>query len=412
MELQLAKVRQSFARPVLEHIEQHVHREISTRLTVLPRARIAIAVGSRGVANLQRIVRATAECIRALGGDPFVVPAMGSHGGATAEGQREILAGYGITRAGVGCPVHASMDVVELPGTGGSEYRVYMDRLAFESDGVVLINRIKPHTDFHARYESGLVKMVVVGLGNAAQAEQMHGHGVRGLTQLVPQAAAQLLASGKILLGLGIVENAYDETMLIEAIAPERIMDREPELLAVARAHMPRLPVDHLHVLIIDQMGKDISGVGMDTNIIGRMRIRGQPEPDHPEIGMIVVTDLTEASHGNATGMGLADLTTRRMLDKIDFAVTATNVATSGFMERAKVPMVAGTDAQAIAWALRGRGPVPAGQDRVIRIRDTLHLDEIYVSAALLAEIAHKTGVELVEPLRNCLEAEGRLRGF
>ena len=410
--LPLAKIRQRFPRPVIADVERAVREAVPAKLALRPGARVAIAVGSRGIANLATIVRATAECVREAGGEPFVVPAMGSHGGATGEGQREILAGYGVTLEGVGCPIHSSMEVVALPGAGGPGYHVYMDRFAYDSDGVILINRIKPHTDFHDRHESGLVKMGVIGLGKAAQAEEMHRYGVHGLTRLVPEAAAHLFASGKVLLGVAIVENAYDETMVLEAIEPARIMEREPELLTVARANMPRLPVDRLDVLIVDRMGKDISGVGIDTNIIGRMHIRGQPEPERPDIAMIVVTDLTEASHGNAAGMGLADVATRRFLDRVDLAVTNTNVATSGFMQRAKLPMIAESDAQAVAWALRGCGPILPGEERVIRIRDTLHLDEMYVSRAVLEELRGLDHVEVVAPFAECLDARGDLRPF
>jgi hypothetical protein len=408
----LAKVRQAFPRPLLGDVEGELRATIPARLALRPGARVAVAVGSRGIAKLDRIVRATVASIRELGGEPFVVPAMGSHGGATAEGQSELLAGYGVTEAGVGCPVRASMEVVELPGAGGPECRVYMDRLAFECDGVVLVNRIKPHTDFHDRYESGLVKMSVIGLGKVAGAEEMHRHGVRGLTELLPAAAAQLLASGRILLGVGIVENAYDETMLVEAIEPARILQREPELLDIARANMPRLPVDRLDVLVVDRMGKDISGVGVDTNIIGRMRIRGQPEPARPDIAMLVVTDLTDASHGNAAGMGLVDIATRRFFDRVDLAVTNTNVATSGFMERARLPMIAETDAQAVEWALRGCGPIQPGQERIIRIRDTLHLDEMYVSRAVFEELRGSEKVETIAPPAEFLDARGALLPF
>jgi hypothetical protein len=408
----LTRIRQSFSRPVLADIEGTVRATVGARLRLAPGARVAIAVGSRGIANVDRIVRATVECVRAQGGEPFVVPAMGSHGGGTAEGQAEVLAGYGVTEAGVGCPIRSSMEVVELPGAGEPEYRVFMDRLAYASDGVIVVNRIKPHTDFHDRYESGLVKMSVIGLGKTPQAEEMHHYRIRGLTQLVPRAAKQVLASGKILLGLGVVENAYDETMVVEAIEPDRIMEREPELLDIARANMPRLPVDQLDVLIVDRMGKDISGVGIDTNIIGRIRIPGQPEPERPLISMIVVTDLTDGSHGNATGMGLADLTTRRFLDKVNFPVTNTNVATSSFLDRARLPMVAESDQQAVEWAIRGSGPLTPEEERIIRIRDTLHLDEIYVSRAVLAEIEGEAHIEVIGEPVDCFDGQGRLAPF
>jgi uncharacterized protein (DUF362 family) len=393
-------------------VEGEVRRAVGAALRIRPGARIAIAAGSRGIANLPAIVRATVAGVRALGGEPFVVPAMGSHGGATAEGQAELLADLGVTEAAIECPIRSSMEVVEVPGTGAPEFRVFMDRLAYASDGVIVINRIKPHTDFHARFESGLVKMAVIGLGKRAQAEEMHRHGVAGLVDLLPRAGAQLLATGKVLLGLAIVENAYDETMTVEALTPERIMEREPELLDLARANMPRLPTDELDLLIVDRMGKEISGVGMDSNIIGRIRIPGQPEPSSPRIAKILVTDLTPGGHGNATGMGLADLTTRRMFEKIDFESTNTNVATSGFLERGKVPMVARTAREAAIWALRSCGPRIAGRERIVRILDTLHLEELYLSPAVLSEIDRSGGVEVMGSPVECFDEGGELREF
>jgi hypothetical protein len=410
--LRLTPIRQSFPRPVVPDLEQAVRVAVAGRLAPRPGSRIAIGVGSRGIANLARIARETVAAVRDLGGEPFIVPAMGSHGGATAEGQREVLAGYGVTEDAMGCPVLASMEVVEVPEAAVPECPSFMDRHAWESDGVILINRVKPHTDFHGRYESGLVKMAVIGLGKDEQARAIHRHGVRGLAQVVPGVAARLLRLGKIVLGIAVVENAYDENMLIEGIPADRIMDREPELLATAAAHMPRLPVRRLDLLVVDRMGKDISGVGIDTNIIGRMYIRGEEEPDSPEISTIVVDDLTEGSHGNAAGMGLADLTTRRFFRKIDFAATNINVATSGFLLRAKLPMVAENAAQAVEWALHSCGPREPGAERVIRIRDTLHLAEIYVSSAVLAEIRDRPEIEVVGPPAPLLDVRGELSAF
>jgi hypothetical protein len=409
--LRLVKIRRSFPRPGVRELEAAVRATFADAAPAIPPGgRVALAVGSRGISELARIVRATAECVRERGAEPFVVSAMGSHGGGTAEGQREVLAGYGVTEDGVGCPVRAAVEVVELPGAPDPEYRLFMDRIAYESDGVILVNRVKPHTDFHARYESGLVKMSVIGLGNRAQALEMHRHGVRGLVELLPRAAERVLATGKILLGLVIVENAHEEVMHLEAVRPERILEREPELLEIARAHLPRLPVQRLDLLVVDRMGKDVSGVGIDTNVIGRLRIPGQPEPERPEIGMIVVTDLTPGSHGNATGMGLADVTTRRFLGKLDLEVTNTNVATSGFLERGRLPVVADTDEQAVEWALRACGPIPPAELRAARILDSLHLDELYVSPAVLAEIAG--GVEVIGESGECFGADGGLRPF
>ena len=312
MQLEFTKVRQHFDSPSLGDIEQAVAGQLdSGKLEFAPGANIAIAAGSRGIANIARIVKTVAAFVKARGGNAFVIPAMGSHGGATAEGQREILASYEISEAAIGCPVRASMEVVELDN-GGLELPLFMDKYAFESDGVILINRIKPHTAVHGEYESGLIKMSVIGLGNKRLASELHRFGVYGLKTLMPLAGRQILLTGKILLGVGIVENAYDETAIIEALTPLEILAREPELLKSAKQMMPYLPLKDIDVLVVDRLGKDISGSGMDTNIIGRMKIEGTTEPESPRIKAIVVTDLTDASHGNACGIGLADVTTRR----------------------------------------------------------------------------------------------------
>jgi hypothetical protein len=383
-----------FARPVLADLDRTVAAALDGHRARFPAAgTVAVAVGSRGVANIARIVRASVETLKRWGLQPFVVPAMGSHGGATAEGQRRLLADYGVDEAGVGCDVRSSMDVAEIDAPD-LPHRLFMDRHAWGADAVLLVNRVKPHTDFHGPYESGLAKMAVIGLGKERQAIEMHRFGVPGLRDGVPKAAARVLATGRIAAGLAIVENAYDETMAIEVVPAAELLHREPALLDLARANMPRLPVDALDVLIVDQLGKNISGTGLDTNIIGRMRIAGEPEPDAPAIRAIVVTDLTDASHGNATGTGLADVITRRLFDKIDVGVTYTNVFTSGFPERGKIPIVAPTDADAYACALRACGIIPPGTERVARIRDTLHLGTIYVSAAVRDQLRGRPDVD------------------
>ena len=410
--LQLVKINQTFNRISIPHVENTVREQIiSAGLKIQPGASIAIAAGSRGIANLARIVKTIVSFVSAQEGRPFIVPAMGSHGGATAEGQKEILESYGIIEREMRCPIRSSMDVVEL-SKGDSECRIFMDRNAHEADGIILINRIKPHTDFHGIYESGLVKMCVIGLGKEKQANEMHRYGVYGLKELVPKAASQILASGKIILGIGIVENAYDESAVIEAIKPYEIMDREPELLELARKNMPKLPVDQLDVLIIDRMGKDISGVGIDTNIIGRIKIPGEKEPVVPEIKMIVVADITDESHGNATGIGLADITTRKLFEKIDFPVTYKNIVTSSFLERGKLPIVAETDKLAFEYALRACGPMTPGRERIARIRDTLHLDELYVSAPLLEEINGRDNIRVVGEPVGLFDHAGNLLEF
>ena len=361
---------------------------------IMPGASIAIAVGSRGISDIVTIVATTVAAIKGQGASPFIVPAMGSHGGATAEGQIEVLRSLGITESAVGAPIRSSMDAVELPPGDGLN-RAFMDRYAFESDGVVLINRIKPHTDYHGAHESGLVKMSVIGLGKHRQALEIHGFGVHGLRELIPPTAERLLATGKILFGIAIIENGYDETMQVTALRADEIIREEPRLLQLAKANMPRLPVDEIDVLIVDRLGKDISGCGMDPNIIGRMMIRGEAEPLRPQIKAIMVTDLTEGSHGNALGIGLADVITRRLFEKIDTTAMVENIVTSTFLERGKIPIVAADDATAYAYARRSCGMTKAGHERIVRIQDTLHLGSVYVSDAILADIKDRSDIEV-----------------
>jgi hypothetical protein len=404
--MQLTKILQHFPRP---HIPDHqletvVRQQIDTSGVAIPKgAHIAIAAGSRGIANIARIVKTTVAVVKEAGGLPFVVPAMGSHGGATAEGQRQVLEGYGITEAFMGAPIRASMDVVELP-QGDLVHRVYMDRQAYEADGTIVINRVKVHTDYHGPFESGLLKMCVIGLGKHKGALEIHRHGIHGLKDLIVPTARQVLQHGNILLGLAIIENAYDETALIHALLPQHIEAEEQRLLQWCREHMPSLPVQQLDVLVIDEFGKDISGAGLDPNIIGRTKIKTEPDPLSPDITSIVLLDLTEASHGNALGMGLADVITRRVFEKIDFRTTYENVVTSSFLERGFLPIVADDEHTALEYALRHCGLADLGNPRVMRIRNTLKLDTLWVSAAVLDEIRALEHVEVTADTRQFFE--------
>ncbi len=383
----LIKIKQSFNYSHIDDIIGTTARELAViGGSINPGARIAIAVGSRGIRNLAEVVSETVRFIKRRNAIPFIIPAMGSHGDATAEGQLSVLESYGVTEKIVGAPVLSSMQVVELPFPD-SPVKIFMDRYAYESDGIILINRIKPHTDFHGRYESGLVKMSVIGLGKEKQASAIHDYGVYGLSDLIPEAAKRVLSTGKIIGGLGLVENAFDETMILKAIEANEISDTEPELLEIARKNMPSLPVADIDVLIIDKMGKDISGVGIDPNIIGRIKITGQKEPEKPVIKAIMVSDLTEASHGNATGVGLADVITRRLYDKIDLSSTYKNAVTSSFIERAKIPVIAANDKEAFHIAIRSCGYLKGGRERILRIKSTLHLDEVFVSESIFSEL-------------------------
>ena len=381
---QMYLVRQRFAAGKLTDVTGALRAELA-RCSIGAGKRIAIAVGSRGIANLPAIVHEVADWVRAQGSEPFIVPAMGSHAGATADGQRQLLDKFGIT----GAPIRSTMEVVPLGANA------FMDRYAFDSDGVIVINRVKPHTSFHGQYESGLMKMLAIGLGKHTGAAAIHRLGVRGLREEMPVAARQVLATGKILFGVAIVENAYDETMTLAAIPAAAIPAREPALLKLAYENMPQLPVEDVDVLVVDEIGKEFSGTGMDTNVIGRLRIAGEGEPASPRIKRIVVRDVRGES---AYGIGLADVTTRRLVDRANWQVTQTNVATSGFIERGKVPAVVDTDEQAIEWAL------PAGP-RVLRIPNTLHLEWLLVSESIRQEIAGRNTIEVLRPARDFFEA-------
>ena len=390
--------RVSFADARIADIEAAVRDALdAATLPVRPAAQIAVAVGSRGIASIDTIVRTAVAWLRARGAEPFIIPAMGSHGGATADGQRDVLASYGITEATVGAPVRSSMETVAIDA-GATRAQdapggLFMDRLAWESDGVLLINRIKPHTDFHGFPESGLLKMSVIGLGKHAQALAIHGLGIRGLKELILPAARRIIGTGKIVGGLAIVENAYDKPMRIEAAPADRIETMERELLAVATDSMARLPIDDIDLLIVDEMGKDKSGTGLDTNVIGRIRIQGEPEPDAPRAKSIVVTRLTAASHGNAIGIGLVDAITRELSDAIDFGATYENGLTSSFSERIKLPYVADTHEALIRAGIRFAAIDPdfnraINAARIVRIRSTLDLSEILVSAPVAEALA------------------------
>ena len=352
------------------------------------KGKIGIAVGSRGIDRIDQIVRTAVRFVKDCGADPVILPAMGSHGGATAEGQREVLASYGITEQTVGAPIKATMDI-EIIGHTATGLPVHFDRIARGLGGIILVNRIKPHTDFHDTYESGLIKQMVIGLGNHKGAQFIHSFGLEGLKSFIPETARLILEKANIICGIAIVENAYDRIAEIHVLERSRIADTEPELLKHAKALMPALPFEKMDVLVIEYMGKNISGVGLDSNITGRFFIRQDPDADNNFIGRVVCLDITPESHGNALGMGMADIITKQLYDRIDFKKTYANVITSGFLERGFVPIVQDTEARVIETALLscGRRIEPKGA-RIVQITDTLRLGEMFVSIPLLGEIS------------------------
>jgi hypothetical protein len=408
----LTRIRQHFEKNSLADIKDKVSRELITLNSLInPGAKIAIAVGSRGIRNLDLIVGMVAGFIKDKKAFPFIVPAMGSHGGGTAHGQEKILAGYGITEKTIGVPLRSSMEVIELH-QDDSPVPVFMDKNAYQSDGIILVNRIKPHTDFTGKYESGLIKMAVIGLGKERQASVVHRYGVYGLTDLIPLIAKKVLSTGKIIAGIALVENAYDDTMIVKALKSNEFFDQEPLLLEIAKENMPAFPIDDIDVLIIDQMGKDISGTGIDPNIVGRIKIPGQKEPDKPSIKAIIISDLTELSNGNALGIGLADVITKKLYNKIDFPVTYANASTSSFLERVKIPVVAASDKEAFMVGLRSCGYIKEGKEKKIRIKETLHLDELLISQSVMDSIHDLEGIELIEDNVNLFNRDNGFTSF
>lgn len=365
---------------------------------ISPGCRIAVAAGSRGIANIALILRTVIDRIRAAGGEPFIFPAMGSHGGATAEGQKDVLTGYGITEDSMGVPIEATMEVVEV-GQLEDGTAVLVNRLASEADGIVIVNRVKPHTSFRGPFESGLMKMMTIGLGSHRGATLVHTRGAESLSRLVPAIGKAVLARTNVLMGLAIVENAYEQTSRIAALRPEQIEAREPELLAEARAAMPCLKVRGIDLLIVDEMGKDISGTGMDTNVLGRMMLPGVEEPDEPGVSRILVRDLSERTHGNANGVGLADVITRRLFRQIDFEATYANAFTSTFLNRAYIPVIMETDREAVAAIFDLLRMDDPAQARVVRIRNTLELERIQLSESLVRESGENHDLEQEEEL-------------
>lgn len=395
----LLTVRQTLVKDHIADVPGDVTRQLRlgglvTRLR--PGSRIAITAGSRGINHIAAIVTAVAAEVRAAGALPFVVPAMGSHGGATADGQRQVLAEYGITEEVVGCPVLSDMDPI-LIGHTGAGVPVYMDRNAYQSDGVIVVARVKCHSSFRAPVESGMCKMIAVGLGKQRGAEAIHRY---GLGPIIEEVAKVSLATGKIIMGLAVVENSYEETYRVQAVAPKRIPEEDRALLVVANSLFPRIAFDPLDLLIIDWMGKNISGSGMDYNVIGLWRrIEGMERK--PFFTRIAVLNLTPESAGNAIGVGAADFTTQRLFGQIDLRKTYMNALTANAPHVAKIPLIMSNDREAIETALASA--TPQGAPRVVRIDSTLHLAEYRISPALLDEARALPNLEVVgqaEPMR------------
>ena len=407
------RVKQELEGPTLHDIPGAVRdtmRSLHLQEKVKPGQTVAITSGSRGVANIDRITRAVVDELKALGLQPFVCPTMGSHGEATAEGQLKILAHYGITEATMGCPLKSNMEVVEIGKVKGTT--VFCDKNAWGADHIVVVGRIKAHTDFDGEIESGLYKMMAIGLGKQHGAENYHRAGHHySYGEIFPLVGQAVLDSGHVLCGLGIVENGHDQTAKVQAVLPKDFAVVEKALLKEAKVWMARLPFDKLDVLIVDELGKNISGAGMDPNVTGRASV--QKPGGKPHIRMLFVRDITPEAEGNAIGVGFADMTTKRLVKKINYAAMHMNAITSGVPDAAKVPMPFDTDREAIETALGMIGLTPPEQARVVRIKNTLALTEIDCSEALLAEVkTHRRLRPVTEPAPIPFGGDGNLTAF
>jgi hypothetical protein len=399
---EMYRVRQVFDAPRVGNLEETLNREMASiraRDLIKPGARIALTAGSRGIAHIDHILRHLVQTVRQKGGHPFLLPAMGSHGGGTSVGQVEVLKSLGVTEESTGAPIVSSMDVVEI-GKSRFGFPVMVSKPAAEADGIIVVNRIKPHTEFEGPIESGLIKMMAIGMGKHRGCFEVHKQAVQyGYRDVIPEIGGVILSKLPILFGLGIVENIYDETAVIRAVLPSRFVEEEKELLSLAKKLMARLPFDKIDVLIVDQMGKNISGTGIDTNVIGRIMFIGEREPEKPKITRIVVLDLTEASHGNAVGIGLADYTTQRLVKKLDLSALATNAITAMTPEKGRIPIAMPTDQAAVDAALDTIGSIPPQEARVVHIRNTLEMGELEVSKAFLPEMEGRTDLEVRKQL-------------
>jgi hypothetical protein len=395
-------VRQAFSRPRVPDVAAAVRGELEKVLppgSVAPGARIGVAVGSRGIRDIAAVVRAAVDFLKSRGARPFVLPAMGSHGGATAEGQRQLIAHYGVTEEAMGCPVRADMQTRRL-GRTASGVEVRMAEAAWDSDGVVLVNRVKPHTDYKGPLESGLVKICAIGLGKYDGAREIHRHlFTLGLGPAIREVAEAQVATGRVRGGLAILENAYHETARVVGVPAGSLFEREEELLVDARGLMGRLPLDDIDVLVCDRLGKNISGTGLDTNVVGRSiygYTPGQPWCDGmPRILRIAVMDLSDESDGNAVGMGLVDFVPERFLRRVDHEVTRLNALTSCSPAGAKTPLVLRDDREAILAAI-GTSRLRAEGPRVVYVRDTLELATVLVSEACRPLVEGRDGIEIV----------------
>jgi len=404
---QIFRVRQKFDAPqiAVEDIASEVHNELKRLAlgrTIRPGQSVAVTAGSRGIANIHLVIRAIVEHLQSLEAKPFVVPAMGSHGGGTAAGQRSILEGYGITEEYVGCPIRSSMETVIVTRTAEG-IPVHFDRYAYEADHVFVCGRVKPHTGFVGDIESGLMKMMLIGLGKHEGAKIYH-RAIQNYSfgQIVRSVAGHVLEKCRIVAGLGLVENGYDQTALVKAVLPNELEAREKELLILAKKWLPKLPFPEVDILLVDRIGKNISGSGMDTNVIGRKKDDHRAQPDErPQVKRIIVRGLTPETHGNACGIGMAEFAHSRAVREVDTHITRINALTGSHPTAAMIPIHFETDRELLDAAISTIGLIEPEDTRLLWIPNTLNLGEVECSAAFWDRAQQRPDLEILEAPRD-----------
>lgn len=395
------RIRQSFERPQVADVAAEVEKQLASLQlgsVVTVEQTVAITAGSRGIANIAVIIKAIADHVRGLGANPVIIPSMGSHGGATAEGQRAILEGFGITEQYCGCPIRSSMETVVV-AKASEGFDVHFDRNAFEADHVIVCGRVKPHTGFTGDIESGLMKMMLIGLGKRAGAEIYH-RAIKDYSfgQIVRSVAREVLAKCNVIAGVAVVENGFDETAIIEAVGPGEIEQREKELLTEAKRLLPQLPFPHADVLIIDRIGKNISGTGMDTNIVGRKYLDHRAADDeYPKIRNIAIRGLTPETKGNAIGLGLAEFCRSHIVREMDRHATFVNALTGGHATAGMIPVDFDNDRDMVEATLSVIGLTPPERAKVLWISDTLHISELECSVAYLPAVESRDDLEIIQ---------------
>lgn len=405
----MVKIRQQYDASVIEnpadYIAASLDRSIADHSKFSGKS-IAITVGSRGIPGLAGMVRSICDKLKEWGAYPFIVPSMGSHGGATAAGQLELLESYGVTEENIGVPIKSSMETVQYDDINGVP--LYCDKYAFESDGIVVFNKVKPHTDFRGPHESGLVKMVAIGLANHLGASCFHSFGFERFAELLPKVGEAFLKTGKLAFGIGVVQNAYDNISDIAICDATNFMETDARLLEIAKAKLPTFKFDHIDLLIVDEIGKNISGTGCDPNIVGR-NLSGTFH-GMLDLQKLFVRSITPESHHSGVGLAMADMTTRECLNDVDWEPTWANVLTTGTMQGGRIPLYANTDRECILQCISTLHGSDVTNPRVVRIKNTLCMEEILVSTAIWEDISSHPEVELIsDPQPMEFTSDGKL---